>query len=215
MDRARLLRRRQGRAAAQVEHQDLVAGAVHAGDVCAPARALVIAPRSSITRAPSFASAFPQILGRRCRRAISPARASASALGGAFRTALSSCGGSGPCRNASRSTQRQPKMRIDARDDASSHVARLQREGAVDPSTSVAGALGPSGSRLAPRGGHCNCTGRAKAAICAPTISGQSLTRLASPRPRAASARPHKVVEERAERRRRRRAGFSHRAARG
>ena len=54
--------------------------------------------------------------------------------------------------------------------------------------TSVAGALGPSGSRLSPRGGHCNCSGWANLATASPTISCQWAMRLVSLMPRTASA---------------------------
>ena len=223
MDRARLRGRDLGAGAAQVEHEDLIAGAVHAQDAAAdrresspaqshrlPLRAAerrAVARRSPARRAASQRLAQIVVLdrARRAARASAQRRRSAAAA----RRRRFGCAGSGPWRKAILPTQRQPRWAltrstIDRRRRAAPRARRRRRCAAPASPARV----GASGSRLAPRGGHCSWIGRAKRGDLRADDLRPVRDRLVSPRPRAASAGPIDVADKHAERRRRRARGF-------
>ena len=107
----------------------------------------------SIARAPSRTTA-----SRKSSSSIDEAAARAAAWAASFGAGgmvrLSFSGGSGPCRKAIFSTQRQPRCAFTR---AMMTAALCCASSAKAPSTlmtRVAGAIGASGSRLAARGGH-------------------------------------------------------------
>ena len=173
MDRAQLLRRRQDRGAAQVEHENLVADAVHPGDAAARqgagGNAECLAVSSLANRAPHGPVDRPRAelrqglaqapRPRSAPRARSP-RACALALGagGARRFPFSSA--SGPCRKAILSMQRQPRCALTRSTMIALACWASSAKAPSTRSTRVAGAVS-SGPRLAPRGGHWIWIGRA------------------------------------------------------
>ena len=175
MDGARFLGAA-GAGAAQVEDEDLVARAVHARDRAARKRMA----RRSRRYAPFAVGRSRPVHARRWSIARAPSRVKAS------RNASSSmarrrCGGFRSASRAGRGTallreRRQrslpegdfldaapAKMSVDPRNDHRGAVLRFQRERAVHSEHQSCGGGGASGSRFAPRGGHCSSIGRAKA----------------------------------------------------
>ena len=177
MDGARVFRRRAGARTPHVEHEDRVAGAVHARNRAAGERmagdqapSLPLAfgrprrPRRradlSIARAPSRVTASRNSSSTMAEAAALAAASAASEGSGAGRR-FSLSGGSGPCRKAILSTHRQPRCAFTRATITEALCCASSAKAPSTLSTSVAGTVGASGLRLAARGGHCSSIGRA------------------------------------------------------
>ncbi len=122
------------------------------------------------------------------RAAASRAAASAALEGTGAARRLVSRAGRGPCRKAILSTHRQPRCAFTRSTITEALCCASSAKALSTLSTRVAGTDGASGSRLPARGGHLSSIGRAWRASVSPTMAGQSAIRLASLKPRAASA---------------------------
>ena len=111
-----------------------------------------------------------------------------------------------------RSTQRQPRWALTRPAMVALMWLASSAKAPSMRSTSVAGALGPSGSRLSPRGGHCNCSGWANLGdrLADDLLPMGDEARLAHAA--HGERRSHDVAEAGAERSLAGRAGFAHSA---
>ena len=155
---------RHGRAAAQVERQDLVAGAVHPRDAAADEQSSGRVEMVSVSWLSGKGGISPSPRG--CR---SPARRAGSARREARRRRSSRrtsrpwrwrgrwaavcaarrlSSASGPWRKATLPTQRQPRCALTRSMMAAARMLRLQREGAVDAQDQRRRRTASSGSRL-------------------------------------------------------------------